>query len=418
MKKSLTAGALIICAVFGWAPSAQADVVTQWNAITLRCVQGAGMTIPANRSGPVGLLDIAIVQAAVHDAVQAIEGRFRPYHYKNPDMRGAGSVDAAAAAAAYGVLVGLYESTDPCLVGVANPAVTYAGDPGLQAGDEAAAALLPLYRPTFNSPIDPFIGGTEPGEWRPTAPGFANGANAFMAYTEPFVLNRTSQFRPERQPPMVSQVYTREYDEVKTLGRATESGRTPEQTDLALFWTANPISTWYDALRTIAENNIADVGDTARVFALASLSAADAQMTVYESKYHFNFWRPITAIWEGDNDGNPSTVGEPDWTPFVITPPYPEYSSGANCLAASILTTLQLFFGTDEFSFSVLSSVGGLTTNPRPYQRFSDAMQDVVDVRIYQGIHFRSADEAGRRQGARVAHWAFQKFLRPAPGRR
>lgn len=133
-------------------------------------------------------------------------------------------------------------------------------------------------------------------------------------------------------------------------------------------------------------------------------------------KYHFNFWRPITAIREGNNDGNPGTVGDPMWTPFVVTPPYPDYSSGANSLAASILTTLQLFFGTDDFDFAVLSTVGGLTTNPRPYQRFSDAMRDVVEVRILQGIHFRSADDEGRRQGARVARWAFMKFLRPVPG--
>jgi hypothetical protein len=409
---------LTVCISLGWAAPARANVVTDWNVITLRCVQGQGMAIPANRPGPVGLLDIALVQAAVHDAVQAIEGRYEPYHYRNASLRGVGSVDAAAAAAAYGVLAGLYKASDPnepCLLGVADPNITYAGNPGLQAGNEAAAALLPLYRPTFASPIDPFIGGTAAGEWRPTPTAFAAGQNAFMAFTTPFVLDRTSQFRPERQPPLVSEIYTREYNEVKEFGRQTNSARTPDQTDLALFWTGNPISTWYTALRTIADSHITDVGDAAKVFALASFSAADAQMTVYESKYHFNFWRPVTAIWEGDNDGNPNTVGEPGWTPYIATPPYPEYSSGANCLAASILTTLQLHFGTDEFNFSVLSPVANVATNPRPYQRFSDAMQDVVDVRIYQGIHFRSADEAGRRQGARVAQWAFMKFLRPVP---
>ena len=412
---------LTVCVSGGWAPTAAlANVVTDWNVITLRCVQGEGMAIPANRPGAVGLMDIALVQAAVHDAVQAIEGRYEPYHYRNASLLGVGSVDAAAAAAAYGVLVGLYKTSqpsEPCLLNVEDPNTTYAGNPGLQAGNEAAAALLPLYRPTFTSPIDPVAGGTAPGEWRPTPTGFAAGQNAFMAFTTPFVLNWTRQFRPERQPPIVSEVYTREYNEVKTFGRLTDSARTPEQTDLALFWTGNPIATWYGALRTIAINHISDVGDAARVFALASFSAADGQMTVYETKYHYNFWRPVTAIQEGDNDGNPNTVGEPGWTPYVTTPPYPDHSSGANCLAAAILTTLQLHFGTDEFNFSVQSPVANVTTNPRPYQRFSDAMQDIVDVRIYQGIHFRSADESGRQQGARVAHWAFMKFLRPVSGR-
>lgn len=415
MNRSLSVGVVITCAGLAWAPTAHAGVVTDWNRITLQCVQG-GPT-PANRGGPVGLLDVALVQAAVHDAVQAIEGRFEAYRYSDPAKRGVGSVDAAAAAAAYGVLVGLYGITDPCLTTVVDPAVTYAGDPGLQAGTAAAAALLPLYRPTFTSPIDPFFGGTGPGDWRPT-PGFTAGANAFMAYTVPFTLERTSQFRPERQPPMESTVYAREYDEVKRLGAATGSSRSAAQTDLALFWTANPIATWYGAVRTILDNEQLSAGEAARALALASLAAADGQMTVYETKYHFNFWRPITAIQFGDFDGNPDTAGDPAWTPYINTPPYPDYSSGANCLAASILTTLQLFFGTDDFAFSVSSSVAGVTTNPRVYQRFSDAMRDVVDVRIYQGIHFRSADEAGRRQGARVAHWVFQKFLRPLPGAR
>jgi hypothetical protein len=411
-KKSIV-GLLFACAL-GIAPPAQADVVTDWNLTTMRCNQGVPGLFPANRGGPVGLLDVAIVQAAVHDAVQAIQGRFAPYRYSNPARRGNGSPDAAAAAAAFGMLVGLYGADDPCLVGVVDPAMTYAGDPGLLAGQEAAAATLPLYRPTFVSPIDPVVGGTEPGEYRP-APGTL-GANAFMAFTQPFALNEPRQFRPGPPPPMESKIYLHEYNEVKTLGSLNGSTRTAAQTDLARFWTANPIATWFATLRSIAGAHLSDVGDTARLFALASFSAADGQITIYETKYHYNFWRPTTAIHEGDNDPNPGTVGDTTWTPFIADPPYPDYSSGANCLASSILTTLQLFFGTDEFDFSITSSVGGLTTNPRVYQRFSDAAKDVVEVRILQGIHFRSADKEGRRQGARVAQWVFQKLLRPLPG--
>jgi len=414
VSKSLSPAVLVACVCLGWSPSAQADVVTDWNAIAQRCVLG-GPT-PPNRPGPPGLLDIALVQAAVHDAVQAIEGRFQAYHYSNAAMLGSGSPEAAVAAATFGVLAGRYGADNACLVGVPDPAVTYAGDAGLLAGDEAAKAMLPLYREAFTAPIDPFLGGDGPGEWRPQ-PGVAQGAFTFMAYTTPFVLNRPSQFRPQRQPPMRSEQYRREYDEVKAYGSRTGSARSVEQTDLARFW-MSPVSSWIAALRTIAGTHVAGIGDKARLLALASLAAADAQITIYDSKYHFNFWRPETAIREGDNDGNPNTVGDPAWTPFLSTPPYPEYSSGANCLSGAMVTTLQLFFGTDEFDFSVSSSVADLTTNPRDYQRFSDAALDVVEVRILQGIHFRSADEAGRRQGARVAHWVFTKFLRRLPGRR
>ena len=211
---------LILSAPLAWCLPANADAVTQWNAITLACVQGPPN--PPNRGGPPGLLDIALVQAAVHDAVQAIEGRFDAYEYANPAMLGVGSPAAAAASASYGVLVGLYGADDPCLVGVVNPAVTYAGDAGLQAGAAAAAALLPLYRPIFAMPTDPFVGGTEPGEWRLT-PGVTQGANTWMAVTAPFAMNRPSQFRPERQPPLTSERYAREYNEVKSLGSLSQA---------------------------------------------------------------------------------------------------------------------------------------------------------------------------------------------------
>ena len=416
MKRSNTRALVMAATCLSWAAPVQADVVTQWNARILQCVQG--VPTAANRGGPPGLLDIAIIQAAVHDAVQAIEGRYEPYLYTNPSALGAGSADAAAANAAYRTLVGLYQAGNACLATAVDPAITYPGDPGLQIGAEAAALLLTARRPSFVSPVDPFKGGEGPGEWRPTPNAFQDGQNSFFAYTEPFTLLRASQFRPSRYPPMVSDQYRREFNEVKALGSLTGSTRTIAQTDLAMFWTANPISTWYSTLRSIAEQFSSSVGDSARLFALASLAAADGQITVYDSKLYFNFWRPITAIREAHVDGNPHTERDETWTPLVATPPYSDYTSGANSLAASMMTSAQLFFGTDELPFSITSTVPNLLTNPRPYTRISAALDDIVDVRILQGIHFRSADEEGRRQGARVAHWVFQRYLRPVPGSR
>ncbi|MDQ3831059.1 MAG: vanadium-dependent haloperoxidase, partial [Candidatus Tectomicrobia bacterium] len=383
---------------------------TDWNAVTLSCVQGPPS--PPNRGGPAGLLDIALVQAAVHDAVQAIQGRFEPYAYENPAMRGVGSPEAAAAAAAYGMLVGLYGSDDPCLATVTDPAVIYAGDGGLQAGAEAAAALLPLYRPTFVLPTDPFVGSNEPGQWRPT-PGVTQGASTFMAHTAPFAMKEPAQFRPQPPPRLQSWRYALDYDEVKAVGAASSSTRTPEQTELARFWTANFFTQWNEALRAIADEHLSDIGDKARLFALAGFAAADSQISVYDAKYHYNFWRPITAIQEGDHDGNLLTIGDPAWTPFIQTPPYPEYSSGANCLVGALTTILQLYFGTDRLQFSVWSTAPGLSVNPRTYHRFSDAAREVVEARILQGIHFRTAEDVGRRQGIRIARWTFSKYLRP-----
>ena len=411
--------AIALWLTFGTGATAHADAVTDWNAVALTCVQVTVAPNPApNRGGPPGLMDIALVQAAVHDAIQAIEGRYQPYEYDNRARRGAGTPAAAAAAATYGLLAALYGADDPCLVGVANPAVTYAGDPGLLAGSEAAAALFALYRPTFVTPLDPFTGGTAPGDWRPTQPAYAPGANAFMAMTAPFVLNRASQFRPPAPPPLNSVTYYRDYEEVRRFGAKNGSERTQPQTELANFWSVNFITQWYATLRSIANDHVPDAGDKARLLALAALAAADSQIAVYDTKYHYNLWRPVTAIQNGDDDGNDRTVGVPGWEPFVVTPPYQDYSSGANCLAAAVTTILQLYFGTDDFHYTVSTSAAAANNKTRHYQRFSQAQEEMVDVRIWQGIHFRFADTAGREQGQRIAHWTFHKALKPVPGNR
>ncbi|HEY6642158.1 vanadium-dependent haloperoxidase [Povalibacter sp.] len=395
--------------------AAHADVVTEWNAVTMNCVQGP--VTPANRTGPTGLLDIAIVQAAVHDAVQAIDGRYEPYHFEAPALRGSGSRAAAAASAAYGVLRGLYGADDPCLVNVVDPASTYAGDGGLLAGAQAAAALLPLYRPAFILPTDPFVGGTDPGEWRPT-PGVTQGAATFMAETAPFAMKRPSQFRPAPPPKLRSSRYLRDYQEVKAIGSLDNTRRTAKQTDVSRFWSVNFFNQWFEAVRNIADQRVADLGEKARLFALVSFAAADSQISIYETKYLYNYWRPITAIQEGDRDGNPWTRGDASWTPFITTPPYPDYSSGANCLTASIVTVLQRFFRTDKLAFSVRTTAAGVKVNPRTYKRFSDVMDEMVEVRIWQGIHFRTAEVVGRRQGAKIGHWTFDNYLGPVRRRK
>ena len=298
------------------------------------------------------------------------------------------------------------------------PAVTYAGDGGLQAGNEAAAVMLPLYRPTFVSPIDPFIGGTEPGEWRPT-PNVTAAANTFMAYTEPFTLKSTRQFRPQPPPPMVSEIYTREYNEVKSLGKLTGSSRTVEQTDLALFWFANPISTWFATLRGIAMANHHRRGrhrpavcacrngcrrradDRLRDEGSLQLLAADHGDPAWRRRWQSRHrWGPGLDAAHADSAVRRSFVRCE--LPRILDPRAP----------------LNWCSGTDDVNFSITSSIAGLTTNPRPYNSLSSALDDIVDVRILQGIHFRSADIEGRRQGARVAHWAYQRFLRPLPGTR
>ena len=384
--------------------TAYADVVTNWNVIIMACTA-------AGRPGPTGIVDIALAHGAMHDAVQAIQGRFEAYRYRNPAQLGMGSVDAAAAAAAYGVLAGLYGAGHACLVGVPLPSTTYPMNPGLNAGMSAAQSFLQIQRPVTTTDEDPYTGANGPGEWRIT-PGVTAAANMYMAVAKPFTLLTNRQFRPEPAPPLTSERYRRDYDEVRLLGRATNSTRTTEQTDLARFWN-NPVAQLFVGVRNASLAHVSNVGDNARLFALVSYAAADSQFSVYETKYFYRFWRPYTAIRFADTDGNPNTEVDATWLPFVTTPAYPDHSSGANCVTAAITTVLQLFFGRDDVTFTVSSTVAGLLTNPRPYTKLSDVQQDMVDVRIYQGIHFRFADVDGRDQGTRIGHWAYQKFLRP-----
>ena len=199
----------------------------------------------------------------------------------------------------------------------------------------------------------------------------------------------------------------------------------PRDTDLARFWSGNFIAQWNEATRNIAVDEQLSVGDSARLMALVNLAAADAVIAVWDSKVFFNFWRPITAIREGDHDQNPLTKGDPAWTPFIQgpqftvgsqTPAYPDYTSGANGLTGAVTRMLRLYFRTDRFRFEVPKGTPpavAICTNPREFHRFSDAAEEVVDARILLGIHFRAADEDARRLGRRVASWTFKNFLRP-----
>jgi hypothetical protein len=420
---------LFVSLSLGGAALAGADAVTDWNAITVQAVNAAA------RPGPSGLLDIALVHTAVNDAVQAIEGRYKPYHVKVPGA--SGLPDAAVAAAAHDVLVGLFPSQKTALDTAYTDYINahgLAGDPGLAVGQAAAAGMLPLQRKPPDPLPPPFTGGTGPGEWRPTdsllqgsgpgaglpgppfgpPPPFAPMAASWLGEVKPFTLKRPDQFRDGPPLALRSGRYAREYDEVKALGARLSTARTPEQTDLGYFYADNFFNILFGALRDIADEHVHEIADSARLFALASMSMADAVITAWDSKSHYNFWRPITAVREGDRDGNRRTAGDASWEPLINNPPYSDHTSGANNVTGAMTRTARLVLGTDHLSFRVTSAFPLALQKERQYERLSEMADDVVDVRIYQGIHFRRADEVGRKQGERVAKWAFRHFLRPA----
>jgi hypothetical protein len=201
---------------------------------------------------------------------------------------------------------------------------------------------------------------------------------------------------------------------VKALGALIGSTRTAEQTDQANFWNANYPVLWNQVYREVAAAHVPDIADSSRLFALGGMATADAVITCWNSKKYYVAWRPITAIREGDNDGNPLTVGDPSWTSFIASPAYPDHTSGANNITAAAARTLELFFDTNNMDFSVTTTNTGPTQqDTRTFRHFTDVMQEVVDARILLGIHFRFADEEARKQGKHVANWAFENSLRP-----
>jgi hypothetical protein len=233
----------------------------------------------------------------------------------------------------------------------------------------------------------------------------------------PFTLTSPSQFRADPPPSLTSPRYTRAYNEVKALGSLTSTSRTPEQTELAYFYAGNFLLIWNSGVAGLAAEHLDTLGDAARLFALVYLAQADAVITAWDSKKFYNFWRPLTAIREGDTDGNPRTIADPDWKPLINTPNYPDYTSGANNVTGAATKMLALFFKGDRMTFTITTNYPLAMQKTRTYTHFSDAAADVVDVRVYEGIHFRFADTAAGRQGREVAKWTYKHALRPLHGK-
>ena len=406
---------LFVCAFLVSVSTAAADVITEWNVTTLAAVAAGG------RRGPSGLFDVALVNVAMYDAVNAFERRFEPYCGSIPGATG--SPSAAAAKAAHAVLVALFPAQAATLDAAYAASVVKYGSAGAGVGEAAAACVL-VRLPADNiqrAKPDTFVGGTAPGEWRPTSltplgaplPMVAE----FIATFTPFAIKNPDDYRATAPPPSLhSGAYVKAYNEVKALGRADPgSSRTQEQTKIGRFFADNAIAYWNRTFQGLVASESLELVDSARMFALASISMADALITAWDSKIAWNFWRPITAI--RNDDGNPLTESDPTWTPLIATPNYSDYTSGANNLSGAATETLKNFFGTDKVDFTMTSLTIAAPDNVRRYTRFSDAASDVVDARIYEGIHFRFADVVARRQGSAIANWVFSHMLRPVGGR-
>jgi hypothetical protein len=402
-------------------PVAHGDAVTDWNTIAMDTISAA--TPP--RPGPVPFLDIAVVQAAVYDGVQAIGGRYKPY--KVAISGASGSPEVAVAKAARDVLISIFpdksESLDLMYRGYLVKKGLKENDPGVAVGEKAATGIIAAYASNVRVPNpspDPFRGDTKPGMWRPTisyqyGPPPSNSAMAtpWLGTITSFTLNSGDQFRAKPPPTLTSEEYTKAYNEVKDLGSFSNSKRNEKQEELAQFYAGDFFKLYQNILQEATKKRVDKIDDSARLMALSTMAVADAVVTCWDSKRHYAFWRPVTAIQEGENDGNPNTVGDPNWQPFLNTPPYPDYTSGANNLIGSLTRTFSLFFEKDDVPFTVTSMNPKSTQKTREYKKFSDMASDMVETRILHGLHFRFADEAARDQGRQVAEWVFSQVGAP-----
>jgi hypothetical protein len=401
--------AAVASAVALAAAPARADTVTDWNVYATNA-----LITTAQQAPTVSTIHLAMVHGAVYDAVNAIDREYEPYLVR-PRARPWFSKDAAAATAAYRVLLNIVPAQKPTLDG--QYAASLAAIPdglakqgGIAVGETAAWAMIAARTADGRFGPPGFPVGSAPGQWRPVLPAFVNDPNAWVARVEPFLIRRASQFRSAGPYDLDSRRYAREFEEVKQLGSATSTTRTADQTAAARFWAEGPL-TMTLLSRELSERFHLTVADNARLFAMQYLTGADALIAVWDDKAHWLFWRPITAIREAGRDGNPDTRPDPAWVPLINNPPYPEHSSGLIGVVSAMAETLEDFFGTDRVAFVARNPNPQNPYPTRSFGSFSQATEEVVNARVWSGIHFRNADEDGARIGKQVARWRDRNYF-------
>jgi hypothetical protein len=408
-------------------PALDADVVSHWNTVAQAETVLLRPTAHGQSRG------IAMVEGAVYDAVNAIDRGYQAYLLDDREFDPSGSQGAAAATAAYRVLLAITPAARHAGLDT-EYATTMAAIPdgadkqeGVDAGEAAATAMLAERQGDgFLAPFTPVI-GTDPGDWRPigwpAAPVF--DPDGWVGNLKPFLIQSPSQFRSEGPNALTSTAYAEDFNEVKELGALNSSTRTADQTAAAVFWQFAPINLWNPLARTLAARYDLDAADQARLYAMVNLAAADGAIACWNDKYYWSFWRPRAAIREADTDGNPATIADPNWeslfapatptTPPLATPPFPDHPSGHGCLSGAVLNTFADFFGTDKVEITLISgrSLNGVPIPARHFDRFSQALKEIIDARVWGGIHFRTADVQGTVIGKKVAHWLHKHYFQP-----
>jgi len=398
---------MVVVAVGLTQPASASNPVVDWNQIALN----TALTTPGTQ------IYLTYVNLAMYDAVNAIDGQYQQYAPEFHGPRNA-SKEAAAISAAYQVLLNYFPAQVAALQVQYDAAIAAIPDgeaktSGITVGQIAAAGIVALRagdgrgaNVSYTYPTSP-----EPGVWIPTPPAFAAPATPWLAQMVPFTMKSAYQFLPVNGPPSLgSTQWAREYHEVKLLGAANSSVRTPAQTEIALFWTANPVVTYFSAFSQLAVDRHLSLSKSARLLAMLSVAFTDGGIGCWNAKYHFSFWRPVTAIPNGDIDGNPETEADPTWLPLAPTPPHPEFPAAHGCATGAIAKTLENFFGTPNVKFSITSAA---THTTHTYYNVGQLEAEAYWARIYAGFHYRHSLDEGFKLGHRVAKQLNQNFFQP-----
>jgi hypothetical protein len=413
------------------APPVESDAseVTHWNLIAVTTL--TGLPGPAGGAAPASQIHMGMVQGAVYDAVNAITPKHHRPYLLNRRFGDTASDDAAVAAAAYLVLKNIVESIPQSInfptraavlaslethYDVADDAIADSPfkEAGIAAGTAAAEAMIEARMNDGRFGPSLFVPNLDPGYWDPVAP---NGATAldptgWVGGVEPFLMESSSQFRSAGPLALDSAAYAADVNEVKAVGGATSSVRTGTQTYIARWWASNPVAMWNSVARDLITRYDLDVADSARLLAMENMVAADTSINTWNDKYHFSFWRPYQAIRRAADDGNPATSPDPTWTP-LLSAPYPEHPSGHIGVDSAHTSVLRMFFGDAPVGGYEITSAsvnpGGPAT--RSFSSFSQAVNEVVEARIWSGLHFRTADVQAVELGGNIARYAAANYF-------
>lgn len=389
----------------GLSHTARADMVSDWG--TKAIAIGTEKQLP---NAPL-TRGLAMMHVAMFEAVNAVERRYAPFKLDLSADRTA-SKEAAAATAAHEILIQLHPDQKSALdqaVAVSLAAVPD-GDgksKGIELGKKAAAGIAALRVDDGVTAQESYRPSTKPGVYVPTAIPIEVTSGGL----KPWVMEKGSQFRPGPPPALDSAVWTRDYNEIRELGGAKSTKRTAEQTDMGRFWFLTGPRSFSPLVRLVADYKKMDLVDSARLYALVAMASNDAFIAVFDAKYAYNFWRPITAIRNADQTGNPATPREASWTPLGMTPPHPEYPC-AHCIVASAVSeVLQRVGGADVGELTLTSAIPPGAT--RKWKRLEDYSKEVSEARIYAGFHYRFSTEVANTMGKKIGELAATSQMRP-----